>query len=107
MKKTKNSFRQFLSLILSSWYQILGIRIEEFLREIPILANKAIVCRAGVCFFKHVSRGNMGPHRQHKEERRPPTSLATKSGDRKPSTCGSHVAFVFLLYFTHVVLGGV
>ena len=47
----------------------------------------------------------MGPHRWHREERHTPTSLATKSGDRHPSACGSHAAFVFLPYFTHVAHG--
>ena len=64
MKSTRNSFLQFLSLILSTWYQSLGLRIEEFIGEILISVDKAVVVRGvgGVCFLKNASQGQMGPH---------------------------------------------
>ena len=42
MKYTRNSFLQFLSLILSTRYQSLGLRIEEFLREILVSTDKGV-----------------------------------------------------------------
>ena len=51
MKKQGIHSSNFL-VFLSTWFQRLGLKIEEFLVEISISADKVVVCRAGGVFFE-------------------------------------------------------